>query len=60
MVGWYYGAMSATDVLFQSLSFNTDHIFTFSLITFDISILFLCYLYEKCIVSLPVATYTVF
>ncbi len=32
---------------------NTDHIFTFSLITFDISVLFLCYLYEKCIVSLP-------
>ena len=27
--------------------FNTDHIFTFSLITFDISVLF------KCIVILP-------
>ena len=53
MVGWYYGAMSAIDALFQSHSFfNTDHIFTISLIIFDISVLFLCYLYEKCIVSL--------
>ena len=32
---------------------NTYHIFTFSLTTFDISVLFSCYLYEKCIVSLP-------
>ena len=47
MVGWYYGAMSAIDVLFQLQCFNTDYIFTFSLITFDISVLFLCYLYEK-------------
>ena len=46
--------MSAIDVLFQSHSFfNTDHIFTFSLISFDISVLFLCYLYKRCIVSLP-------
>ena len=53
MVGWYYRAMSAIDVLFQSHNFfNTDHIFNFSLTTFDISGLFLCYLCEKCIVSL--------
>ena len=51
MVGWYYGAMSAIDVLFQSHSFL--NIFVLSLISFDISVLFICYLYEKCIVSLP-------
>ena len=45
--------MSAIDVLFQSHSFFNKDIFTFSLITFDISVLFLCYLYEKCIVILP-------
>ena len=60
MLGWYYGAMSAIDVLFQSHSFNTDHIFTFSLITFDISVSFLCYLYKKCIVSLPGLQHTLF
>ena len=50
MVGWYCGAMSAIDVLFQSHSVLIQII---SLITFDISELFLYYLYEKCIVSLP-------
>ena len=50
MVGWYY----AIDVLFQSHRFfNTDHIFTLLLTTFDISVLFICYLYKKCIVNLP-------
>ena len=49
MVGWYY----AIDVLFQLHIFLIQIIFTFSLITFDISVLFICYLYEKCIVSLP-------
>ena len=49
MVCWYYGAMSAIDILFQSHMI----VLTFSLITFDISVLFICYLYEKCIVSLP-------
>ena len=39
--------MSAIDILFQS------HSVDFFINYFDISILFLCYLYEKCIVSLP-------
>ena len=38
---------------FNRIVFNTDHIITFPLITFDISVLFLCYMYKKCIVSLP-------
>ena len=37
---------------FNRIVFNTDHILILSLTTFDISVLFLCYLYKKCIVSL--------
>ena len=51
MVGCYYWLMSAIGVLFQLRNFfNTDLIFTFLLIAFVISVLFLCYLYEKCVV----------
>ena len=54
MVGWYYGAMSAIDIIFQSHSVLIQTIiFITSLITFYISVLFICYLYEKCFVSLP-------
>ena len=37
--------------------FNTDHILSFSLITFVISVLLLCYLYEQCIYLSGIATY---
>ena len=48
------GAMSAIDILFQSHSFLIETIiFIMSLITFYISVLFTCYLYEKSFVSLP-------
>ena len=50
MVGWYCRSMSAIGILFQLCSFlNTDHIFSFSLITFVISVVLLHYLYEQCI-----------
>ena len=51
MVVCYYGAMTAIDVLFQSQFFNTDHIFSFSLNSFDISVnyFFLTSVKKKCI-----------
>ena len=48
MVWWYYGAMSAIDILFQSHSVD----FFINYLIHDISVLFLWYLYEKCIVNL--------
>ena len=38
--------------------FNTYHIFSFSLISFVISVLLLCYLYEQCIYLTGPVTYT--
>ena len=47
------GTMSAIDILFQLHSFLIHvYIFTFSFISFEISALLFCYLYEKCIVIL--------
>ena len=48
MVGWYY----AIDVLFQLHTFLIQIIFTFSLTTFDISVLVICYLYVHCFLVL--------
>ena len=50
--------ISVADPQNNSIFFNTDH--SFSVITFVISVLLLCYLYEQCIYLSAIATYTDF